>query len=819
VISLIYSLPALQGKELKVHDTVSWMAMSQEARTWYEKTGENPMWTNSMFGGMPTYTTYMKGKNYVYSLQEIIVDFLPKPAFFFFIAMACFYLLMMSWRVNKWIAMTGAIAYAFAAYNLQIITVGHNTKMFSIAYLPLVLAGMHWLYRGRYLVGAGTSLLALSLLISNSMIQVDYYLIVFILPAFVLGYAIEAFREKKIKSFVISSALMLLAGILSVGPSLDQVLVSKEYAKLTMRGGQSELTLDKKEKKTNGGLDKDYAFRWSQAIGESFTLLVPNLYGGGSRTDVGTGSKTYEVMSQLAGEENAANFAKNAPSYWGPQPGLAGPNYFGAILVLLFVLGILVVRSPFKWVATALALLGLLLSWGDHFKGFNYFLFDHLPYYNNFRTPSMAMVITGLALAFLALMALQEWFSEQADTVKLIAALKKALIITGGLCLLLGPGSRFFFSFKGDNDQRLKQQLVQMFGNNEQAATQVFDALQEDRPSMAMKDGLRSLVFVLLAGGVLWLFARRKIKTTMALASVGILVAVDLLSLGTRYLNDDSYMEKEEFEAQFKPGPVDQQILQDKDPYYRVFDLSTDTYNDAMGAVHHKMVGGYHPAKLESYQDLIDHQLQTAAGKMNGEVLNMLNTKYIIFNGRDNTPAVQPNLNACGNAWFVKNVKLVDNADQEMLSLNAANIGDTARVPNAFEARTMAVVQKKYWKENINEFTPDSSSQIQLTKYGLNDLSFESKNSQAGFAVFSDIYYPLGWKAYVDGKEQEIIKTNYLLRGLMLPAGNHKIEFRFRPETYLKWNTLSMLSSVLILIIVAAGIGLGLKNEFVNKND
>lgn len=814
IISLIYSLPALQGKELSVHDTVSWMSMSEEARAWYEKTGENPMWSNSMFGGMPTYTTYMRGTNYVYSIQEFIVDILPKPAFFFFLSMLCFYVLMISWRVNKWVGVIGAVAYAFAAYNLQIITVGHNTKMFSIAYMPLVLAGMHWVYKGKYLSGAGAALLGLALLISNSMVQVDYYLIVFIMPVFVIGYLIEAIKANAIKQFAIASVIMLLVGLLSVAPSLDQVMVSKEYAKATMRGGQSELTLGKKEIKKNGGLDKEYAFRWSQGLGETFTLLSPNLYGGGGRVDVGTGSKTYEVMSQLAGEENAENFSKNVPMYWGAQPFLAGPNYFGAIIILLFVLGLFIVKHPFKWVITVVALLGIMLSWGRHFSAFNYFLFDHLPYYNNFRTPSMAMVIPGLMICLLALWALHEFISEKFDGKQLIDYLKKSVIITGGLCLILALGGRMFLSFKGENDEALKGQISRMFGNNEQAATQVFNAIVEDRPAVAMHDGLRSLVFILLAAAVLWMFATKKIKLNIALAGVGILVAIDLLGLGNRYLNEESYMEKDAFEAQFAPSPVDQQILQDKDPYYRVFDISGDTYNDAMGAFHHKMIGGYHPAKMESYQDLIDHQIQPASQKMNAQVLNMLNTKYIIFNGQNNQPAVQPNPGACGNAWFVNTVKVVDNADAEMLALNAENIGDTAQVANAFRAKEMAVVQKKFWKGSNTNFEKDSSTSIQLTKYGLNDLSFTSSNNKAGFAVFADIYYPMGWKAYIDGKEVEIIKTNYLLRGLMIPAGKHNIEFKFRPETYLKWNKLSMLSSVLILLIIAAGVGLGLKQEF-----
>ncbi len=320
---------------------------------------------------------------------------------------------------------------------------------------------------------------------------------------------------------------------------------------------------------------------------------------------------------------------------------------------------------------------------------------------------------------------------------------------------------------------------------------------------------------ILLAAALLWFFVQKKISMKIALASIGLLVAIDLMSIGQRYISEDNYSLKEDFEAQFNPRPVDRQLKQDPDPYYRVYDLTQDPYNEAMQAFHNKCVGGYHPAKMETYQDLIDNHLSN--GKMNAQVLDMLNTKYIIFNGQNKEAAIQPNRDACGNAWFVQNVKVVDNADQEMLGMNAENFADTAKIPNPWKANETALVQKKFWKQNVNTFIKDSSSKIQLTKYGLNDLSFSSSNAKDGFAVFSDIYYPAGWKAFVDGKETEIIKTNYLLRGLYLPAGNHKIEFKFHPDTYFKWATVSMISSILILLITIGGLGISLKNGLKNE--
>jgi hypothetical protein len=787
ILAFIYSYPALQGNQLAAGDTMHWRAMSQEARTWADSTGENPLWSNSMFGGMPTYTYYTKGKaNFILQNQFNLMDAIGVPAFFFMISMICFFVLMRSWKVNTWVACIGAIAYTFASYNLQIITAGHNTKMLSIAYIPLALAGMHWVYNRKYLLGAGVGLFALTMLVANSMYQIDYYLAIIML-FFAIGYFIVAMRENKLKEFAMASAIMLCVGALSIGPSMNLFMANK-----------------------------DYAFQWSQGIGETFTLLVPNLYGGGSQTNLGTGSNTYETLMSLGvGEEMAENYSSNADTYWGDQPFLSGPFYYGIIVVLLFVLGLFIIRSPFKWAMVAVSVLAIMMSWGRNFSAFNYFLFDNLPFFNNFRTPSMIMVVPGAMMCMMAFWALHQIISEKMESAKLIDSLKKSVLIVGGLCLLLGIGGQLFLSFKSADDEASKARIIQQFGNNEQAGTQLFNAIVSDRPAIAMKDGVRSVVLILLAAAIIWLFAQQKLKRTTALLGLGLLVAFDLLGIGMRYLKEENYIPTDEFEAQFNPRPVDMQLKQDPDPYYRVFDLSKDPYNEAMQAYHNKCVGGYHPAKMESYQDLINNHL--SGGKLNSEVLNMLNTKYIIFSGPDRQPAIQPNQGACGNSWFVPSVTLVDNADQEMLGMNAENLSDTASVPNAWRAKQSALVQKKFWKQPKTTFTVDSSSRISLAKYGLNNISYQSDNAQDGFAVFSDIYYPAGWKAYVDGKESEIIKTNYLLRGLYLPAGKHTIEFKFHPDTYFKWYNVSLYSSILILLLFAAGVVFGVKESLNSK--
>lgn len=813
IVALGFSYPALQGNKLAAGDTIHWMGMSQEARSWYEKTGENPMWSNSMFGGMPTVTHYMRGKNnLIYPIQEFFMDTLPSPVFFLLIAMICFYILMISWKTNPWIAVAGAIAYAFASYNLQIIGAGHNTKMLSIAYMPLVLAGMHWVYHQKYLIGSGAALVGLSLMISNSMYQIDYYLML-ILLGFGVGYFIIAFNEKKLKEFFIATAIMFGIGILSVGPSFDSLMYTKEYTSQTMRGGKSELTIGKTDNKKDGGLDKDYAFQFSQGIGETFTLFVPNLYGGGARTNVGTSSNVYKtVMDMGAGETNAEQFSTNANTYWGPQPFgfLAGPIYFGIVIMFLFVLGFFTITSRMKWVILAIAIFGMMMSWGKNFAILNYFLFDHLPMYNKFRTPSMSIVIPGLMICLMAIWSMQNFFSEKLTQEKLLDALKKALYVTGGICLVVGIGGMLFLDFKGPFDNELKQQMIQMTGGNEQVGSKLFNAIVDDRSGLVLKDALRSLVYILLTAATLWMYSKSKIKKEVAIFLVSSLIAIDLLSIGTRYLNDDDYVSLDTYEQQFAPRPIDAQINQDTS-YYRVYDLTRNPYNDAMGAYHHKLVGGYHPAKMEAMQDLIDNQLSPGKN-LNAEVLNMLNTKYIVFeNG--GKPVVQTNPDASGNSWFVPHIKIVENADQEMQELNAENLGDTTKVENPFRPKSTAIVQKKNWNGGVTDMVVDSTSSIILSKYGLNNLSYESSNSHDGFAVFSDIYYPFGWKAYIDGNESPIIKTDFLLRGLLIPAGKHKIDFIYRPESYLKWGKLSLISSILILIVLLSGIGIGIKNE------
>lgn len=779
LLALIYCYPQLQGKVLSSGDTTSWMAMSQEGREYYEKTGENVLWSNSMFGGMPTYTYYVpKGNNYVYKVQNLISDVVGRPAAFLFVAMLCFYILMATFKVNRWLAVAGGIAYAFSAYNASLLVGGHETKMWAICYMPAVLAGLIYVYRSDWWRGIALLGFSLALLVGTGHYQVVYYVMImtFII---VIGYLILAIKEKTIKQFFISSIIAAVVALVAVGPSLGSILSTMEYNKTTMRGGQSELTFTQHDQdKKNGGLDKEYAFRWSNGIGETLNFMIPYLYGGSSAEPAEVAEKTSEILGDQAGQL----------MYWGPQPFLLGPAYFGAIICFLFVLGIMVVRSPHKWWVIAVACISIMLSWGKHFPALNYFLFDTLPMLNKFRVPSMWMILAQLMFPFLAIWAIHDIISGNVDKKELLKKLKIAAGITAGICVLVAVGGSVFFDYSGMVDAKIPENM----------RAQLLPALKEDRAAIATKSAFTSAVYILLAAGLLWAFISDKVKNVNAIV-IGLLalISIDMISVYNHYVNNDSYVEESDLKAGFEPRNVDLQIKQDKDPYYRVLDLTKDTYNDAIQAYHHKVIGGYSPTKMEIYQDLIDVHM---SGSFTSSVLNMLNTKYIIFNPQ--SPQVSVNPSACGNAWFVNEVKWVNTADDEIKSLDAPKIGDTVLVPNAFNPLQTAVVRNTF-KKDIDgySFGKDSLAKVQLTKYGLNVLEFQSSNNQNGLAVFSDIYYPYGWKAYVDGKETPIVRANYVLRAIKVPAGTHKIEFKFHPDTYYKGESIALIASILLFAI------------------
>jgi hypothetical protein len=800
-ISCIFCYPAFQGKTLDQHDIKTWLWMSRESREYHAETGENALWANNMFGGMPmVQTDYHAETNWYNKLSNIIQLYSPgvpsNPAVFFFLAMASCYILMITLRADRWLAAIGSIAFAFSTYNPQIITAGHTTKMLDIAFLPAILAGMIIAYRGKYLAGAALSGLFLAFFFDANHIQIIYYSL-FVVGALGIAALVAAIKKGKLKQWVFASIALAVAATFAVGTSASRLIQTVEYNPYSIRGGQGELEIN--GKKETGGLDKEYAFQWSNGVGEAFTILVPGLYGAGESLDDQSHYAT--ALSNLGVPmQQVEQMAENAPLYWGPQPFMSGSIYFGAVICFLFVLALFIVRSKHKWWIAALAFFFIFLSMGRHFPLLNDFMFDHFPMYNKFRSPNMAMAISSLLFPVLAVWALKDIFSEKMSKEVILKKVKYSLMVTGGLCLVILIATQTSLDYKGENDARIEQQ----FGGR---GPEIMKAIREDRASEAAGNTLRSLVFVLLAGGVLWAYSKNKANKTMAVAGLGLLVAFDIIPVAKRFLGEKHFLETETYHAvNFEPNPADAEILKDKDPYYRVFNLAASPFQDARTSYFHNSVGGYHGAKMRSYQELIEQQLSN----MNSAVLNMLNTKYFIVPGNDGREIPQRNPGACGNAWFVNEIKWVKTANEEMEALNAPPISrptDTSK--GNFQPLQTAIIRDTFRSIAGNKaIGKDDAAYVRLAPngYGPRRIKFESANTQDGLAVFSDIYYPIGWTATIDGKPAPIIRTNYVLRALMIPAGNHTIEFSFDPPSYEKGERLGLFGSIALTAFILVSI-------------
>lgn len=803
VISCIFCYPSLQGKILDQHDTKSWLWNSKETRDFLDKTGHYPQWTNSGFSGM--FQTAPSENNWYTWTMEAFWNLVGKsPVPFFLLAMISFYLLANALSINRWLGIIGAIAFAFSTYNPGIITAGHNTKMTDIALLPGVMAGVIIAYKGRYWAGAAITAVFLYFFLMANHLQIIYYSAFVILIMSAAAFTV-ALRKQEVAKWFRASLFLLFAAVAACLLNAAGLLQTEEYSKYSIRGGKSELSGTDQKTEKSTGLDKEYAFSWSNGRSEVLSILVPNLYGGSIRENIGEDSHFGKKLTEFgASPDGIESMTSRAPLYWGPQPMLSGSVYFGAVICFLFVLSLLLIRSPYKWWMAGLAFFFILISMGKNFAPLNYFLFDHMPLFNKFRSPNMALSISSVIFPLLAIWGLRDFFSEQISKEELWKKLKYALIITGGLCVIILVATQTAMDYKGLRDD----QMAQQYG---EAGKELVKALREDRASSATGDAFRSLIFVLLAGAVLWAYTKGKTTRNIAIAALGLLIVIDLLPVGYRWMNKTDYLDAEEFQAQnFQESPADRQILQDKDPYYRVFDLSSgDPFSDAKPSFFHKSVGGYSAMKMQTYQDLIEHQI----GRLNGAVLNMLNTRYFILppQGQGQQPVVQRNPGALGNAWFVSQIQWVKTANEEMKALNAPPINNPMDTSAGNFNPAQTVVLRESHKDVIgNEaFGKDSAAYIRLVPDGYSPihLKFESNNSQNGLAVFSDIYYPLGWKATIDGKETPIISADYVLRAIKIPAGKHTIEFTFgtTPATA-KGNMLTLIGSILLTLLIVASV-------------
>jgi hypothetical protein len=783
LITIIYFYPYYKGMTLGAHDVTQWKAMAQETIAWRDSTGEQALWTNSMFSGMPTFQiSVLYPGNWVNYLPKAFQVFFPDASLYFFLMFVGFYVLMICLGVNSWLALGGSLAYGLASFNLISIEAGHNTKVMAMALMAPTIGGLILAYRGRILLGGAVTALFLSLNINANHFQITYYLM--LTMAFLgIYFLIESILEKKVAQFAKASGVLIVAAGLAVIPNVANLWSTYEYGKQTMRGGGSQLT--EKKKTSTGGLDFEYATRWSEGAGdfEFLSILIPNIKGGASGSELSTSSASYKVLNEK-GIQSADNIIKRMPTYWGDQPGTSGPVYYGAAVFFLFILGLLIVRSRIKWALLAISIFFLFLSFGHNTPVYKLF-FNALPMFNKFRTPAMALVIPQLCFPLLALLGLNEIFTGKINTEELKRKLFIAGGITGGIILvfgLLGIGASY--SSKGDLE------IAKQFPD------WLMGALREDRASMLRSDALRSLFFAGAAFGAIWLFMRKTISANVFAITLALVFLLDGWLVANRYLNSDDFVEDSAYAQNFQPSETDKQILQDKDIYYRVFDRTVDPFNTASPAYFHKLIGGYSPAKLQIYQDLIERQISQG----NMKVFDMLNTKYFKVADDKGNERVIPNYSALGNAWFVNSIIHVNSADAEI---------DTLGSPG-FIPRNVAVIHKDF--DALVSDKPlgsDSSAFIKLDTYSPNKLTYSYTSSTPQVAVFSDIYYAgeHGWKAYLDGKEQPHFRANYVLRAMALPAGKHTVEFRFEPKSYYTGNKIAYAGSFLLFAFVLSTLG------------
>lgn len=781
VAALAYFSPVLQGKVIEQSDIIQYTGMAKEQNDFRKLYDEEPYWTNSAFGGMPTYQLGANyPHNYVKKLDKVI-RFLPRPADYLFLYFLGFYILLCCLKVDFRLAALGALAFGFSTYLIIILGVGHNAKAHAIGYLPMLLGGIVLVFRRKYLWGFVLTAVAMGLEISANHYQMTYY---FMLLVLILGvaYLVDAFRKKKLKHYFASVGILVAAVVLGIGANTTGLMATKEYADWSTRG-KSVLTInpDGSPKEKTDGLTKEYITQWSYGITESLNLFVPRLFGGSNQEELGEDSKTFAyVIGKDIPKSTAFEYFGTLPLYWADQPSTAGPAYIGAIIFFLFILGLILVKGRAKWWLLGGTIMSLILSWGKNFSLLTDFMIDYFPLYDKFRAVSSIQVILELCAPILAILALSVLFNEFVSKDKKVKALKISFFIVLGLCvaLFLAKG---MFDFSSPGDQRLKMTGLEGLP----------EVIKEDRKAVYSTDLVRSLIYVFLAALAIWFFLKEKIKENILVIALGFLILMDLVGVGQRYVNNDDFVAKRRMTQPFPETAMDKQIKEDKS-IFRVLDPSDLGYGSGRTSYYHKSIWGYHGAKPAGMRDLVDFHIE----KNNIGVLNMLNVKYIVQQTEEGEsyPAVNPEAN--GNAWFVKTLKEVGIADEEILALKE------------FDEKNEAIVNtSKFTNINRTTFQTDSTTTITLTDYKPNHLTYKSKNPNAGVAVFSEMYYAYGWNAYIDGKPSDHFKVNYVLRALKVPEGQHTIEFKFEPTIVEEGSKIALASSVLLGLVVLGGLG------------
>lgn len=781
IVSLAYFSPVLSGKVLFQNDIKQYIGMSKQQTDFREKTGQETYWTNSAFSGMPTYLLGAKyPHNYIKEL-DLAIRFLPRPADYLFLYLIGFYVLLLVLKVDFKLAALGALAFGFSTYLIIILGVGHNSKAHAIAYMPFVLSGILLTFQKRYVAGFLLTTIAMGLEIVANHYQMTYYLM-FLVIILGIAYLIDAYKKKQLPHYFKSVGILSLAVLLSVALNATSIMATKQYASESKRG-KSELTInaDGSIKEAAAGLEKDYITQFSYGFWETFNLYIPRFMGGGNSENIGKNSATYEAFRKLgATTTQAAQEAKHAPMYWGDQPIVEAPAYVGAVVLFLFVLALFLVKGRLKWWLLGGTIFSLLLSYGKNLSFLTDFFIDYVPLYNRFRAVTSIQVILELCVPVLAIFGLAKLFNDSNKKEEKLDALKNTTFVTAGIALVFLLFKSSLFDFAGVNDGFYRQNYGQAF----------IDAVKEDRKAIFTTDTLRTLILVLLSAGAVFMYLKGKLKQQFVVVVFAILILFDLVGVDKRYVNNDDFVSAVQMNKPFEADEADKQILKDTS-YYRVFDLVN---GPSKASYFHNSLNGYNAAELRRYSEVFDFYIS----RNNINVLNMLNTKYIIAQNEDGSVFPYLNDEANGNAWFIKGFKVAETANEEIKALDS------------LDNKNVAVLNKNdfgsYFNTEIPTFQTDSITSINVVKHQPNYLKYKSVNNYDGFVVFSEVYYPHGWKTFIDGKETDHIRVNYMLRGMKLPKGEHIIEFKFDPDVVKTGSKIALASSVLVALLLVGGL-------------
>lgn len=794
IVCFAYFPSVIEGKKLKQGDITNHKGMSKEIVDYRQKTGDEALWTNSMFGGMPAYQISMISKaNMGKKIDSVARLGLPAPIWQVFLLFVGFFLLLIALGVNPWLSLVGGLAFGFSSYFFIIIEAGHNSKVHAIAYMAIVTAGVLLTYRKNKWLGGVIFALGLALELTTNHLQITYYLML-LLIIYVIFEFVDYVKEKNIKTFIYRSLILVGGVVIALLMNATNLLTTYEYSQESIRG-KSELTLNQENQ--TSGLDKDYATQWSYGLGESWSVLIPNVKGGAT----GLLAANEKGMDKVDRQYQQAFAQNQINQYWGDQPFTSGPVYIGAIICFLFILGLFIVDGKYKWWLLAATILSFMLAWGKNMMWFTDLMLDYFPGYNKFRAVSMTLVIAEFTMPLLGFLAVKKLFEEPGILKQRRRAFPAALLLTGGVALIFAVIPGTFFDF-------FSQQELAMFQSLSAEYQPFIDNIEQARMAIFRADAWRTVIFVLLGAGIIYLYHIEKINKKLFIPALAVLIIADMAPVNKRYLNSENFASKRQMKNEIPMSAASKSILED-DAIFRVLNLN-NPFNDSKTSFYHQSVGGYHGAKLRRYQELIDHHLTPELERFLGilqqqpnsfavslamqemKVVNMLNTKYFIYNPA--TEAIS-NIHAYGNAWPVANVTIVENSDQEITELNR------------IEPKVEALVDKRY-ADQLSNFRPgmDTTATIALTSYEPNYLTYEYSSNRDQVFIFSEIYYDKGWKAYVDGEEYPYFRANYVLRGMMLPGGSHKVEWRFEPASYKTGEMLAWIGSILLLLMLAGYI-------------